>query len=247
MPRITKAEVRASMMNEPKKTLPNEKKEKLFREKIKEEQPYPSVTERTEVPRRDEAKLQSSKSEDKENITPIAADNKNQDSATTKKVSISGFDPTPIRRKPVKMLAINEEEINEARQEILDLREKVESLEKEKELLETSLAMASNTNLETDTLKESYEEKIKTLSDEHSSYVAETNEEISSLKSELLIKTKEAEELKQEKEERNKHKTLDLLSTISAYIVFGILAAGIIGLIGLLVAKGLVALGGWLF
>ena len=80
MPRITKAEVRASMMNEPKKTLPNEKKEKLFREKIKEEQPYPSVTERTEVPRRDEAKLQSSKSEDKENITPIAADNKNQDS-----------------------------------------------------------------------------------------------------------------------------------------------------------------------
>lgn len=252
MPRITKAEVRASMMNEPKKVV-SDKKEKLFREKIKEEQPYPSVTERTEVPRRSEEKLQSANSEDKTDTKVASVGNKGEGSIPSKKVNISNFDPTPIRQQR-KFLAIDEKEINEARQEILDSRDKIAALEKEKESLEEALAIAENSKLESETLKESYENKLAQTSadynkklDSYNKNLIERNEEISDLKAQLLFKTREVEKLLAEKNSKKTSKMIDKLSTIAAYIVFGILSIGIIGLIGLLVAKGLFTLGGWLF
>lgn len=254
MPRITKAEVRASVAEARERAAKKKNKEDFFRaQKAKEERPYPVFQEGTDVSVSTEER--PTEPENKTSVEAAPVNNKVKDKAPTKTVSVSKFDPTLVTttvNNPVKteMLVIDRAEVENAREDMSKMEEELEEAkaiiaDKDEEIKGIQSELREIT-LEKDTVQDSYESK---LSEEHEKYnkmLLEKNEEISDLKAQLLIAQKT---LEQQQEETPKEKKLisDKAQKIIAYSFYTLFSAGILGLIAMLIIKGLTALGGWLF
>lgn len=253
MPRITKAEVRASIAEAKEKAAKKKSKEDFFRaQKAKEERPYPVFQEGADVSVPTEERLAEPEDKTSTKIAPV--DNKIEDKAPVKTVNISNFDPTLVTtavNKPAKteMLVIDRAEVESAREDMSQMKEELEEakaiISKKDDEIKGIQSELREITLEKDTVQDSYE---KRLSEEHEKYnkmLLEKNEEVSNLKAQLLVAQKTLEQ--QEEAPKEKKIISDKAQKIIAYSFYTLFSAGILGLIAMLIIKGLTALGGWLF
>ena len=129
MPRITKAEVRASIAEAKEKAAKKKSKEDFFRaQKAKEERPYPVFQEGADISVPTEER--PAEPEDKASAKIAPVDNKIEDKAPVKTVNISNFDPTLVTtavNKPAKteMLVIDRAEVESAREDMSQMKEEL--------------------------------------------------------------------------------------------------------------------------
>ena len=254
MPRITKAEVRASVAEAKTKAAKKKTKEDFFRaQKAKEERPYPVFQEGTDTSIPSEDK--SSKPEIKTSAEATSSNNKTKDKAPTKTVNVSKFDPTLITtatNNPItktEMLVVDRAEVESAREDMSKMKEELEETktivsDKDEEIKGLQSELREIT-LEKDTVQDSYEKRLAEESEKYNKMLLEKNGEISDLKAELLIAQKALEQ--QEETPKEKKLISEKAQKIIAYSFYTLFSVGILGLIAMLIIKGLTALGGWLF
>lgn len=244
MPRITKAEVRASMLKEPKKTLPKEKKEDKSREeKIKENKSVSVELGGTEVSDRNEKELQPSEIKIKKDTAPVSIGDESQDIAPTKRVSISNFDPTPIMPRKNKILAIEETVVSKLKEKVEELSAEIENLQEEKEKIQAEKDLQDNLLSEIrEDSRRAIEEKDKEIQEKNDE-IYDLNNQINNLNNKFNTYVEEVETTKNKKV----NKIAKFIGEAFATILVSVFGAGIIGLIVLLVAKLLYAFGSWLF
>lgn len=251
MPRITKAEVRASIAEAKKKAVSKKSKEELLREqKNREKQPYPAITTGTGADSSNK-KLVDRGDANKTNIEASPVKDENNNKAITKKVNISNFDPTLVAPNVTRteIVAINRAEIEEARKEMSKVEEEnielTQKLEASEEKNTNLLNEIREITLDKDTIQDSYEKKLSEEKEKYNKMLLEKNSEISDLRAELLTSQKALEQ--KETEPEKKGLISNKAQKIIAYLFYITFSASILGLIIMLVAKGLMALGSWLF
>lgn len=270
MPRITKEEVRASIQHrEAKKKTSRTLEEVKNEKKAKEELPYPITSEglypfakTQEESAGTDAKRSAEVSNNNTQVkapqyprtveitgTGITAAKSSTEAAREmKKIEdIETAIEQPVEEEkpaePVenkKYFAISAEDMQKTNEKLIQLQKEKEELEATVTLLETETSGIKDA-------EESFKKRLDEKQAEYDNLVDDRNQEVALLKSILSQRESTINELQRKLPRGKKRISSEKLGELAAYILAGILSAGILGVILMVVAKLLSLMWNWLF